>query len=228
MPYRRRPEASAQDEILHRGLGCRHRITIHRHHRVEGERQQFQTDIDRDKMVRRNHHHHAQGGKKRQSVILALGHLLALEDIAPRIEQNHHHRQIKKQLQQVSHQIADIHIAEGVADFTRTHRKGDHCRADQGQLGSDESCCALPVLGQEIKHEDQASHQQDEDLRSCDAKVRRQELHFGKSHSGYQLLDLAEGDVTQQLIDRAVHDFSKGLRIETHAQCADGEEDKDQ
>jgi hypothetical protein len=67
-------------------------------------------------------------------------------------------------------------------------------------------------------------HQQHEDLRAREAKIGDLELHFGKSHSGYQLLDLAEGDVTQQLIDRAVHDFSKGLRIETHAQRANGEQ----
>jgi hypothetical protein len=96
--------------------------------------------------------------------------------------------------------------------------------ADQRQLGHHEGRRALPVLDQKINDQDQASHQQDEDLRSCEAEVRQDELHFGKRHSGYQLLDLAQGDVTQQLIDRAVHDFSKGLRIETHAQRADGEE----
>ena len=32
-------------------------------------------------------------------------------------------------------------------------------------------------------------------------------------HVGYRLLDLANGDVTQQVIDRSVHDFRERLRV---------------
>jgi hypothetical protein len=109
-----------EHEILHRRFGCWNRVTVHRHHRVEREREQFQADIDRHQMAGRDHHHHAEGGKQRQRVVFAPGHLRPFENVAARVEQDDDHREVKEKLQQIGHQVADVHVAEGVGRLTGT------------------------------------------------------------------------------------------------------------
>ena len=75
----------AEDEILDRRLGRDGRIAVQRHHRVERQRQHFQTQVQGDEVGGGNHHHHSQEREHRKDVVLpreqaALGHVAARID----------------------------------------------------------------------------------------------------------------------------------------------------
>ena len=123
-------------------------------------------------------------------------------------------------LQRVPHGIADKHIAEGVRDITGTHSHRGSGRANKRQLRQDIDERSSLVLDKKINDQNQAGHRQHEYFGAGDAQFGQNKLHFCKRHSGYQLLNLAYGDVTQQLIYRAVHNLRERLRIQAHAKCA--------
>jgi uncharacterized membrane protein YkoI len=60
----------------------------------------------------RNHHHHAERHQQREQVVLGLVDL-AVGDVAAAVEQRDRGGEIDHQLQDVTQQVADEHVAEG-------------------------------------------------------------------------------------------------------------------
>ena len=177
----------AKHEIFHRRFGRHHRVAVECDHRVERQRQEFDADVDGQEMIGRNHHHHSQRREQRQRVELALGHVGSRLNVGSGVEQHDDHRDVEQLLEQIAHQVADEHIAEGVEDLPGTRQPGGHRRTDQRQLGQHEGRGTLLVLDEQIDDHDQTGHRQQEDFRNGKAEIRRYKLHFGKRHSGYQL-----------------------------------------
>jgi hypothetical protein len=68
------PDASAPSTKYFIAASVARRIALQRDHRIERQRQQFEAEIERQKMVGRDHHHHAEQREQRQHEELALVH----------------------------------------------------------------------------------------------------------------------------------------------------------
>ena len=72
----------AEHEVLHRRLGRRASTCVHRHHRVERQRLQLESEVEREEVVGRDHHQHAEQREQRQHEGLAAEQAARFEVVA--------------------------------------------------------------------------------------------------------------------------------------------------
>ena len=91
----------AEDEILQARFGRADVVTMESGNDIEREALQFERDIERDEIVRRDHHHHAGRGEQHQHGIFRPRDAFALvvlhgEDQGGRRADQHHHLRRKR------------------------------------------------------------------------------------------------------------------------------------
>ena len=176
-----------QHEVFHARLGRPHRITIHGHHGVKRQRHEFDADIDRDEMARRNHHHHAQRAQQRQHVEFATCQLWPFEIVGARIEQHHAHRHVHQKFHQVTQRIADKHPAEGECAL------GGKLQAERGKHARADFFDAVRADRQRQQHRHQVGASQERDQRRTDQGGLGQAV----SHRALAVLDEQVDDQDQ-------------------------------
>ncbi|MPN11423.1 hypothetical protein SDC9_158724 [bioreactor metagenome] len=167
----------AQHEILHAGFGGARGIAIESNQRIQRERHHLQADVHRQHVVGGDHHHHAQRHQHGQQVILRLVDV-AVGKVAASVQQRDRHGEVDHQLQEVAHQVADEHVAEGVADLTIHGEDGDEGRRDQCDL---RQCVAERTgdpAGKGGCQHDHERHHGDEDLGRCGVEVGDNKVHL--------------------------------------------------
>ena len=156
----------AQHEILHRRLDRAFVVTAQCHQGIARQRQQFQSEVDHQEVVRGDHDEHAEQREdgQREQLSPALQHA-AVGRVGATIDQRDHHGHCSETLQPVAHGIGDHHVApaiEGVAAggvHALQHRHHAH-----GQQGQNIGCGTAGAGHPQIHQGNHTAHDQKNDL----------------------------------------------------------------
>ena len=154
----------AEDEILHGRFGRSHAVAVHGHQCVNRQRQQFNTQVNGQQVVRRDHDHHAESSKQHQHIKLATTQIRTLQHIRPRVEHRDHDSQIKHQLEEIAHQVINVQAIKSVNHFTRTGEQGQNRCANQGQLRQYKGRCMTGIFNEKVQDENQTAHGQNQNF----------------------------------------------------------------
>ena len=153
----------AEHEVFHRGLGALAGIAVEGDQGIEGERLEFETQIEGQEAVGRDHDQHSEHGQQSEDIELADQHPAILEPGA-RIDEGQDADDEDCAPEQVGHGVADQvaveeHLSLAAADEAG-QRDGDH-QTEQGQAVVEALVLVLEV---EIQDQHHARGHEDGDL----------------------------------------------------------------
>ena len=128
-------------------------------------------------MVRAHHHHHAQRHQQREDVVLRPIEL-AVRKIGTTVEQSDRGGKIDHQLQEISHQVTDEEIVEGVYRLALHRVDRYEGRRDQRELGRIVSERAGNAACKGARKHGHQGHHGDEDLGRGGVEVGDDKVHL--------------------------------------------------
>ena len=156
----------AEHEVLHGSFRGHAIVTTQGHQGVTGQGQQFQPEVQHQKVVARNHDEHAQQGEQAQGEQFAATQHVSVCRIRATVDQGGHHGDGRKAFEPVAHGVGHHHVAKAVHRGTGAGVQALQERhSGQGQQGQDIGHCAGGGFHAQVDQRNHASHHQQQDFR---------------------------------------------------------------